>query len=586
MFAQAPALCTSSRYIPERLLRSMPHAALQSRQFMADWSFWIFSGQLSRRLDVHCTQVICCINSAGYIAGCVMSMPDVSAQRHSTVKRLVACFVVIVIVSILSVFVWVSWQSYDQHIREGQGNVANLARAAAQHAEDAVREIDAVSAGVLERIEWYGIDSMDKERLRTVFKKRSDLMPQIHGFFVYGKDGNWLLTDKDSIPASANNADRDYFIYHRAHPGDREMHVGKVVKSRSTGDYVVPLSRRINNPDGSFAGVFLVTMSIEYFNQYYAGFHLDDNGIFLISLDDGTILTRRPFFENLIGASVAKGNVFMDHLPYARSGIAHIKSVIDNMERINGYVSIDHYPLVVQAGMSKDGILTPWHHQLYTSLAFVSLVTLGILVFAYALMRQIRIGHALQTQLEGTQVILQKMAAEDSLTGLLNRRSLDELLPLELERAEKARTRISLLMLDIDHFKSYNDLYGHPAGDACIKAVAGALQAAVRRPQDLAVRYGGEEFTALLPNTDREGAMRIAQEIRTQLESLHIEHAGNATGAVTVSIGAMTVDNAAGMTPQAMLKSADNALYEAKHLGRNQVCFATTFDTSGTDALA
>lgn len=80
--------------------------------------------------------------------------------------------------------------------------------------------------------------------------------------------------------------------------------------------------------------------------------------------------------------------------------------------------------------------------------------------------------------------------------------------------------------------------------------------------------------------------MRIAQEIRTQLESLHIEHAGNATGAVTVSIGAMTVDNAAGMTPQAMLKSADNALYEAKHLGRNQVRFATTFDTSGTDALA
>ena len=80
--------------------------------------------------------------------------------------------------------------------------------------------------------------------------------------------------------------------------------------------------------------------------------------------------------------------------------------------------------------------------------------------------------------------------------------------------------------------------------------------------------------------------MCIAQEIRSQLESLHIEHAGNATGAVTVSIGAMTVDNAARMTPQAMLKAADNALYEAKHLGRNQVCFATTFDTSGTDALA
>ncbi|WP_137202003.1 hypothetical protein [Pseudomonas viridiflava] len=118
----------------------------------SSWQMRCFGCPAGSRLtvsDVYRREAICCLNSAGYIAGCVMSMPDVSAQRHSTVKTLVVCFVVSVIVSILSVFVWVTWQSYDQHIREGEGNVANLARAAAQHAEDAVREIDAVSAGVL-----------------------------------------------------------------------------------------------------------------------------------------------------------------------------------------------------------------------------------------------------------------------------------------------------------------------------------------------------------------------------------------------------------------------------------------------------
>ncbi len=503
-----------------------------------------------------------------------MQMPAVSVQGRSTVEKLVACFVAIVVFSILSVLVWVSWQSYNQHIREGEGNVANLARAAAQHAEDAVKQIDAVSAGVLERIEWYGVDRMDNGRLRLLFKKRAELMPQIHGFFVYDKEGNWLVTDKESYPASANNSDRDYFIYHRTHPGDREMHLSKVVKSRSTGDYVVPLSRRINNPDGSFAGVFLVTMSIEYFNRFYAGFHLDDNGIFLLTLDDGTVLTRRPFFDDVIGTSVAKGNVFKDHLPYAKSGVAHIKSVIDNVERINGYVSIGRYPLVIQAGVSKGGILSPWYHQLYTSLSFVSLVIIGLLVFAYVLLRQIRLGDALQTQLEGTRAVLRKMAAEDSLTGLLNRRSLDEILPLELVRAEKDRTPISLFMMDIDHFKSYNDRYGHPAGDACIREVAGAIRSAVRRPQDLAVRYGGEEFTVLLPNTDREGAMRIAEDITRQLGLLRIEHAGNATGVVTISIGGITLDNAIGVTPQNVLAAADDALYEAKRMGRNQIRFS------------
>jgi diguanylate cyclase (GGDEF)-like protein len=127
-------------------------------------------------------------------------------------------------------------------------------------------------------------------------------------------------------------------------------------------------------------------------------------------------------------------------------------------------------------------------------------------------------------------------------------------------------------MLDVDHFKSYNDLYGHPAGDRCLARVAEELRRALHRASDVAARYGGEEFAAILPGTDLRGSETVAEVLRARVEELDLAHAGSsAYGQVTVSIGAASATPALGGTEDALVKAADEALYRSKHDGRNRV---------------
>lgn len=502
-------------------------------------------------------------------------MPGAKAHpdgiSYSLLQRLALIFVLLVIALIVALGVWQVWVSYERHLHEGEVNTANLTRSAAQHAEDMIKELDAFSAGMLERLQWQGLTDLDKTQMRRLFKVQASIMRQIHGVFVYDRDGNWLVTDKDDLPPNANNADREYFRYHQDNPGDRDTHIGPVIRSRSTGDLVIPLSRRINNPDGSFGGIFLVTLRLDYFNRFYAGFRMDKHGIFVIALSNGTILTRRPFDEAVIGTSLANGTIFTRYLPQAPSGTAHIRSVVDGVERINSYQLLNRYPLVVQTGLARSDILRPWWHELYRSAALFGVLILAVAGFGVALLRQIRFGAIIETELRQAHAALEKLAMEDGLTGLANRRHLDTMLPLEISRARRMNVPLSVLMLDIDHFKRYNDLYGHPEGDVCIRAVAQVIKRSVGRTGDVAARYGGEEFTVLLPGADELGAYRVAQRISESVRTLKIPHEGNEAGHVTVSIGVHTLSPKSSMTPDVLLATADEALYQAKQGGRNRV---------------
>ena len=170
---------------------------------------------------------------------------------------------------------------------------------------------------------------------------------------------------------------------------------------------------------------------------------------------------------------------------------------------------------------------------------------------------------------------LAALAMTDGLTGLANRRAFDEALSRDWKHARRTRAAVSLLLLDLDHFKRFNDSYGHQVGDDCLRTVATTLRAAVRE-SDLAVRYGGEELAVLLPDTDSAGAINLAEEVRAAIEALHLTHVGNPEGGgiVTVSVGAATALSRDGGTvemSQGLLLSADLALYKAKHEGRNRV---------------
>ncbi|HEY0285990.1 MAG TPA: PleD family two-component system response regulator [Pseudomonas sp.] len=177
-----------------------------------------------------------------------------------------------------------------------------------------------------------------------------------------------------------------------------------------------------------------------------------------------------------------------------------------------------------------------------------------------------------QQQLLDTNLVLQRLMNSDGLTGLSNRRHFDEYLELEWRRAIREQSQISLMMIDVDYFKAYNDSFGHLEGDEALRQVANAIRASASRPSDLPARYGGEEFALVLPNTSPGGARLMAEKLRQTIASLNIPHSAPAEqSALTVSIGLATVVPQVGSHSRQLIQSADQGLYAAKHNGRNQV---------------
>ena len=179
------------------------------------------------------------------------------------------------------------------------------------------------------------------------------------------------------------------------------------------------------------------------------------------------------------------------------------------------------------------------------------------------------------TDQKRAEMALKTLAAKDGLTGLFNRRSFDQALQTEWQRAQRSKTPLALLFADVDHFKLFNDRYGHQTGDECLRAVAEIIGEKADRPTDLAARYGGEEFAIVLPETDRNTACEVAERIRSAV--LGLAHGAPGAGHhVTISVGVALLEPEDIGSPDWLLGQADQALYAAKRLGRNRVTCADT----------
>lgn len=182
---------------------------------------------------------------------------------------------------------------------------------------------------------------------------------------------------------------------------------------------------------------------------------------------------------------------------------------------------------------------------------------------------------------------LGELAFRDELTGIANRRKFDEVLETEWQRCLRNHGHMSMLLLDLDYFKGVNDRYGHQVGDDCLRSVAQTIQSLVRRPADLVARYGGEEIAVILPETDQDGALKVAEKMRRSVEALGIPNQDNreGNGIVTVSVGVATAFSRIGgriAMPEGLLMAVDHAMYKAKHEGRNRV--ASSMLLMSTDA--
>lgn len=173
------------------------------------------------------------------------------------------------------------------------------------------------------------------------------------------------------------------------------------------------------------------------------------------------------------------------------------------------------------------------------------------------------------------QAALQRLATSDGLTGVANRRCFDDTLNEEWRRGLRDGRALSLVLLDVDHFKRYNDAFGHQGGDVCLKTIAASMTRSCLRPVDLIARYGGEEFAAILPGTTDGGAVAVAERIRADILALSVPHPGNDDlGCVSASLGVATMVPQRDMDPKVLIEAADRALYGAKHAGRNRVMHA------------
>lgn len=196
----------------------------------------------------------------------------------------------------------------------------------------------------------------------------------------------------------------------------------------------------------------------------------------------------------------------------------------------------------------------------------------GVAIGILNILRDVSHRKEAERKLQDAYATLEALAATDPLTHLANRRAFDQCLANEWRRCLRDRLPLSVLLIDADWFKSYNDAYGHPRGDICLKHIADSALEAVARPSDLVARIGGEEFGVIVPNTHSEGARQVAEKVRAALRGRKVSHAANPSGCVTISVGTATMVPTLGEHANTLIERADEALYRAKHAGRDRVC--------------
>jgi len=491
-------------------------------------------------------------------------------------------FVVLVCLSLIAVDAWRSWNARESELQEMNVATSNLAQGMAQQANDTLKLADSILFGMVERIEYDGVTPLGLQRLHQYLVDRVAQSPQFNGIHFFDENGVWRAGSRAQALPHKNNLDREYFVFHRSHT-DLGLHIGSPLVSRISGNWVIPLSRRVNHPDGSFAGVAVIAMDIAYFTQFYDKLNIGQAGSLALVLDNGTLLIRRPYNNNSVGRNVVSTDLYRAFKRNNNAGTLLITSSVDGVTRLNSYRSLYNYPLFAVAALSKNEILADWWRDTLLHTGGVVILVLILAVAGTRLVRQIELRTKTENELilardalEKLNHTLEKLATLDGLTSLANRRKFDACLAAEFNRAVRDSSMLALVMIDVDQFKEYNDIYGHPAGDECLRTISQIIRGLLKnREQSLAARYGGEELVVLLPGANLAETRVLAEQIRLAIQQRGIAHSARPNGVVTVSIGVASSIPVRGMNlPGELVETADQALYAAKSAGRNRVCSA------------
>ena len=339
--------------------------------------------------------------------------------------------------------------------------------------------------------------------------------------------------------------------------------------SRLTGRPIIRLTRRIETLDGTFAGIVTGSIVLEHFQALFDRLRFDEGLIINVFRQDGTLLMRAPARPGALGRTIASSAGYRLYRAAPRGDFLG-RSSLDGQERLYVFSNLDRLPLIVTVATSLDSIRARWIYKaaiIAVLILCLNLLTLGLTVLLH---REVGRRAAADADTRETNAALTVLARTDGLTGLPNRRSYDERVAAEWRRAAELGLPLALMIVDADHFKQFNDRFGHQRGDDVLRAIADCLRRA-QPAGGLGFRIGGEEYVVLLPGLDAARASEVAERVRRAVVNLQIAHAPEIGGVATVSIGVASSEPGAGEAPDAVFVAADAALYAAKEAGRNRV---------------
>ncbi|HLX16538.1 MAG TPA: diguanylate cyclase [Bradyrhizobium sp.] len=402
-----------------------------------------------------------------------------------------------------------------------------------------------------------GINEVSKPIRQLILFDHTTTAKHFGAIQVFDAQGKLTVDASTLDPLPEDRSGEEYFRIHRDQP-DAGLFIGRPTLHR--GAYAIVLSRRVSDQDGRFLGVVAGSIRFSYFHDLFGRLHLSPDDTITVFRRDGTVIMRTPFDLDVIGKNLGDRPGVKRALSEPSgsfSGIATTSPVL----RL--YVWRDGTrPLVVLVGKPWNEIYRLWRIEATRIGAIMLVFSVFVLGVTLILAREISRRAAAEDKLE-------ELATTDALTGLRNRRKFDAAIDAEWRRAARMKKPLALLMIDADHFKTYNDTFGHQAGDEVLVGIAICISDSLRRAGDCAARYGGEEFAVLLPGLSPAEAFTVAETIRVKVEQWCGE-----TVITTVSVGVASLTPDANMDRTHLVNAADKALYAAKAGGRNRCVVA------------
>lgn len=454
----------------------------------------------------------------------------------------------------------------------------NLATAFEAHVRSVIRLMDMILLDMR-------ADLLDQRPLeQTLGKEQQAYGSVVTQMAVIDAQGRLVFSNLAKVEAPVDLSDREHFRVHRDHPQQDRLYISKPVLGRVSKQWTIQFTRPIHK-DGQFAGVLVLSVPTGFFSDYYQQIDVGAHGMIALLGTDRSL-------RAIASGSPIPGRYGRFQVPESRpyfaaqsppQGYYEGISAIDGEHRLGAYRRLKEDGVVVVVLLSPTDFMAAFEARkqlLLASAALISVLLLALAALLYVLARR----HFLSTaRLQDAHQVMSQLASTDMLTGVSNRRALLLDLAAEVDRAQRHGEPLSLVMLDIDHFKHVNDAYGHPIGDEVLKAFTATCMRMLRS-HDLIGRLGGEEFALVLPHTDAEGARCVAEKIRLAIAG---EPIVTSVGdiAITVSLG-LTQLQADDQHIDALIARADRALYRAKRSGRNQVCsWVIEANGSGNDSI-